>query len=1226
MPLLAGDIRFARSASMADVAEGGGPPSAELLTSGRSNDIFPDISEESRTTGRVEIYQIFSVLRNPDRAALLGANAIIGEPPADPNVSVTMLSLGTPFATRADIAKRIESGMAQGSEFSGYLLEDHFTTMRTIQIFQRPGSEPPAIGRTYILVYNEGASTERRQRIRIRDVDVTTRTFTVNVGGSAVDIQAQVCSCELFDILAYDFPGSPPSRFYARETSKSMIRETNYSDAGLFYSASRLAEPCAATDSTIRVNSVYTQVVPNSRSEAASVDQRPAAQKTLVLAENPRRVEVGVTPHTQRIMVAEENAGQTFVTQLRPLPAPGLLHIDYYSMGNRYTITDDGNGRLTGNGGGAVSYTSGAVQITLNAVPDINSSIAISWGEGQGFTNRAGSIASARAPEWGWQLDTATGTARIVPGTLTLQWEAGGAVKTATDNGSGALTGDATGTVDYFSRSIFFRPNVLPDSGAEVFATCKTVEAREELLGIGGVDAGGFAMFDLAERPAAGSVMVEWATVNSVSRSSGGSVSTSRTLKSSRDSTSSGSGGGGSSSGTNFATRVLYSSGSSSGSGLAVAWAKPTTSSSSSGNQQYVSISSDSSGSNYSTSSGTTESGQVVQWHAVTDDGAGGLGVFGHVDYDAGRIQLRLQDRATSTASYNSDYEEASAFEKSVQQSQASGSGSSSSSTGSGRVNTRNGGQYSTTSVERGVLAGSSVRVTYSVGTAAQQNHSSSFALGEMALDIAPLTAEAVVPGSVQFLWAGATYQDDDGVIYQGRTDSNPGSASGFIDYAMGVVTMTQWTGGGAAAAPRIDSLFTRKSEWSTACLFFNTAQAPLRAGAGGFVLSVLDTSGDTITANVDAQGNITGQHMRGHIDFARGGVQLQFGDYVNDSSLTAEEKSEWWYDAADVGAVEPGKIWKPWPVDPASLRYSCVSFVYLPVDVSLMGIDPAALPSDGRVTFARPGDTCVIGRNIMGDPFAPSAGMTYNVGTPRLSMIQVLNAETGEEILDGHTCNLDAGSITITDPVGWPASVRVFARQEVYRQISDVKIDGRVTLTQPVGVAFDAGAVFSTALRQGDRFARVKRVYDQQSWNGTSWVDGLSGNQAAANYDTTNHPIAVTNLGAITERWALRFRSNAQDFDLIGQNLGQIASGNINADFSPQNHAAGAPYFTIKAAGWGAGWQAGNVLFIDTVGAEAAIDLVRCVQPSSPAGVDDSVLIVQRGDVDRPPATSFPG
>ena len=149
MPLLAGDIRFARSANMADVPEGGGPPSAQLLTSGRSNEIFPDISEETRTVGRVEIYSIFGVLRNADQAPLYGANVIIAQPPADPRVSVTMLTLKDPFATRKQIAQRIESGMTAGSEWNGYLLENHYETMKACQLLQRPdqrfGDEDAAV-------------------------------------------------------------------------------------------------------------------------------------------------------------------------------------------------------------------------------------------------------------------------------------------------------------------------------------------------------------------------------------------------------------------------------------------------------------------------------------------------------------------------------------------------------------------------------------------------------------------------------------------------------------------------------------------------------------------------------------------------------------------------------------------------------------------------------------------------------------------------------------------------------------------------------------------------------------------------------------------------------------------------------------------------------------------------------------------------------------------------
>ena len=258
MPLLKGDIRFARSANMADVPEGGGPPSAQLLTSGRSNEIFPDISEETRTVGRVEIYQIFGVLRNADRAALMGSNVILANPPADPNVGVTLLSLKDPFATRADIVRRIESGMSPGPEWSGYLLEAHYQTMRSITLLQRPGMSPPTIGRTYLLIWNEGLAGERRQRVRIKTTDTQERTYTEIVNGQLIDFKAQVTSCELFDGLLYDFPGSPPARSYARQVGKTVLRETVYSATGMFYSASRLTAPTAINDTWLQLASIYT--------------------------------------------------------------------------------------------------------------------------------------------------------------------------------------------------------------------------------------------------------------------------------------------------------------------------------------------------------------------------------------------------------------------------------------------------------------------------------------------------------------------------------------------------------------------------------------------------------------------------------------------------------------------------------------------------------------------------------------------------------------------------------------------------------------------------------------------------------------------------------------------------------------------------------------------------------------------------------------------------------
>jgi len=338
----------------------------------------------------------------------------------------------------------------------------------------------------------------------------------------------------------------------------------------------------------------------------------------------------------------------------------------------------------------------------------------------------------------------------------------------------------------------------------------------------------------------------------------------------------------------------------------------------------------------------------------------------------------------------------------------------------------------------------------------------------------------------------------------------------------------------------------------------------------------VVDTQGETLTAQVDGQGMVSGAHMRGRVEFARGGVELQFGDFVLDADLTAAQKAEWWYSAADVGAVEADKVWRPWPVDPSTLRYSAISYIYLPVDVDLMGVDPAALPADGRVVFSRPGGTCVVGMTHGASAFAPTVGMTYDVGHERLSFLQVLDDATGAEILTGYTHDLDAGTATFTDLTGYPALVKVVARTEQYRQIAEVRMDGKVKLTQPIGYEFPVGAVLSTALRQGDRFARVRNVFDQASWDGTTWADAVdpTAGPASATYNAAQYPVQIANRGAITERWALRIRSDGQLFDLIGEHLGQIAAGSINEDFAPMNIAAGAPYLW-PLAGMPGGWRA---------------------------------------------------
>ena len=58
MPILTGDIKLVASQVMDDVPEGGGAPTATVITDGTSNAIFPDISELDRAGGRVNLRKV----------------------------------------------------------------------------------------------------------------------------------------------------------------------------------------------------------------------------------------------------------------------------------------------------------------------------------------------------------------------------------------------------------------------------------------------------------------------------------------------------------------------------------------------------------------------------------------------------------------------------------------------------------------------------------------------------------------------------------------------------------------------------------------------------------------------------------------------------------------------------------------------------------------------------------------------------------------------------------------------------------------------------------------------------------------------------------------------------------------------------------------------------------------------------------------------------------------
>lgn len=1222
MSILAGDIKLIASEVMDDVPEGGGAPTAVIIPDGASNSVFNDISELDRAGGKVSLRKTFVGVQTNNRDGFFGANVIVADPPEDPLVSVTVFTTGSVFDRREDATSRVEAYLNAGPEWPGYLYENHITGQRSIQLFTRTNVAPPPVGRTLLLRMNEATVTEYEQYVRITRVTTEERTFTIP--GSTTDYQALIVTCDLSDSLRFDFPGSPADRTFTRNSTKTKTRDTVVADAAVYYGIVPLTEQVDIGEAVVLADSVYTQLVPNARTETPLLDQYPSGETTTTLATTPKLITVPEAPFSQRIRVGQENRSFNWVTIVTPLPAPGTVKVTYRALGQNYTITDNGDGTMGGQGTGTINYLTGSIAVTLDALPDDRSAIVFYWGQKVAYTNRSGQ-AGFRAPEYSFDLEHSG----VIPGSVVITWYSGAVLKTATANTQGILSGDAVGDVNHNTGLVFIRPTAMIDAGGEFSISYQWSEQEEQSFSGLSPDPTGSVQVTLAQQPAPGTLEISWLTTRVLTETSG-ATSTQDSSTKTQTSTS------GTTSTKNTTTTYVenvvkppsyiyagfYSLPGTGGNaapytppGVTTKTPVVTTTETT---QSSGANSTSTFGASYTTASSQSSKTQLTTSHLVTDDGDGHLfGVFGTIGYVSKVLTVKVNIDATET-SYSANHEDASNWEAlngTSESTATTGNGGVTATTtsGGGGSTTAKGGTYGSSSVVD-LFGSNTLNVRYKVGTATPQSHTETYTPPVVSIDLCPYTSDSIVPGSVRFTWMGTVYDDFEGRLYVGRTDSNPGTLVGGINYLSGTALLEDYTVSGSPTAFTLTSLWTRKPRGNIANVTFATPVAPVVPG--GLTLSILDVNGTQIIATANTSGVISGSHTRGVIDFETGLVEVQFGDYVLNSSLTVAQKAEWWYDADNV-RVSDGKIWRPWPIDAESLRYNVVAYSYLPLDADILGLDPVRLPQDGRVPIFRPGGFVVLGHTGEIGPATVSNGQTLSAGRVRLSRVRVIGAN-GSLISAGYTTNLEAGTITFTDVTGYSQPVVVQHRIEDMAVVSEVQINGRIQLTRASTHVYPVpGSYLSSALVAGDLRARTSIVFDQVSWTSV-WSDSQIGNTATGTFNNTANPITVTNEGALSERWAVIF-TNSTSFNVSGEHVGVIATGNTSTDCSPLNPATGTPYFTIPAAGWGLGWATGNVLRFNTVGAYYPVWVVRTIQQGPETSTDDSFNLLIRGDVDRP-------
>lgn len=1198
MPIQSGDVKLLKSAVMADVPEGGGAPTGNVIADGVSNAIFPDISELDRAGGRVNLRKTFVGVQTDDTDTYLGGNVIVAAPPLDERVSVTLFSASSAFDTRTQAAQRIESYLNQGPEWAGYLYENHIAGQRVVQLFQRPSAEVPNIGQTLVLIQNEGVAGQQLQYVRATNVESEIRPFFDAASGS--DYNAAIVTVSISDALRNNYTGSPASRSFARSGAGTKVRDTVVADAGTYVGVVPLTAAADLGDFTVSGESIFTQLVPSAQTETPITDVRSNGLANALVPTGESQVFIPTVVFTpaQSLFIG----GPVY---------PGSLTISRSGV----SVTDSG-GMLVSGGVqvGTIDYDNGIASLTTQVFEGTISPIAITFVPASTpeliSDQRAIQITpESRSLSYTFVLDDAP-----VPLSTSISFLAQGRWYTLRDNGAGVLRGSdvlfGAGTVNYATGSVLVTLGALPDVGSSLiiqsFSKATTIPGNNTVL----LNSGRMYLPFNTD-----SLVSEQKGSQSIQRSA---LSISWVDGTTKTATDNGLGViGGDATGTvDYANGVVRLSPNTLPAPGTVFNATVTTRASAAssvslgatGNFGTTNIQPGSIGFSLPVTFQYAYAGALLSFNSrsavvnVTDDGVGNLRLLdsgntlvncGTVNYTTGAYTLGTGGGALSVG----------------QADPAGPTFNIPSIVGNVAPNT--------TTVKWTSLSGATRTASFTVGGSISVSLSGT--AGESSASVSVIansyfTRVAMVPNyslrSATFGLGTDRYrQEIDGTLTRNpSTTSGAGTPSGSVAALLGAVSLTSWTTGVSSLISNWRAVIappstTPEAPFMSVSSIFRTAASPLRPAS----LSVLGTMQDGTTFNVTAalDGTINGTRVKGKIDYQYGLVTLFFVNPLGDPSFNV--------DLSFLGIAGLTTI----PVDLVQLntiRYNAVAFSYLPLDATILGIDPVRLPTDGRVPIFRPGGFAVVGHTASITATVSNA-QTINCGRVRLSRVRVIG-DNGVVINTGYTTDLEAGTVTFTDVTGYSQPVTIEHRIEDMGVVREVQINGEISFTRPLTHTYPLGSYVSSALIAGDLFARVPLVFDQASWNAT-WSDLLVGGAATATFNIAQYPIVVSNRGAIAERWIVRF-TNTTAFEVIGENVGVIAVGNTSTDCSPVNPSTSVPYFTIPALGWGAGWATGNVLRFNTIGAQFPVWVVRTIQQGPETVPDDTFTLLIRGDVDQ--------
>lgn len=1224
MGITSADIKLLASERMTDATDGGGRRTSNVIPDGVPGNIFSKVSRLDSTYGRVNMRKVYGQVDTADNDVYAGAHAVILDAADNEKIQTALFSTASDFDDRTSARDRIESYMVAGPESRMLLYGRQLIGQQAVTLLQRVEDVLPEVGDVFCLSNETGGVVSTQQYVRVADVTHEVRNFTDQLG----DYTRRVVTLKITAKLRYEFVGQEQVSRLSAVSRTALVRNTTVADAAEYFGIRKVVLAADAASLEVKVDSIFTNIVPTNQREAAvnsaQIGGAAAVQATATEA-IPYRL-VG------QVLPAFDGATVTQSINIGSAITPGTLSLRVAGTNGFFpsaVTTDNGSGVIPSNGsssisGGTVDYESGTVTITTHWAPP-------------GSSNLTGSVQATYVPAVGvtqpahlreLPVTIATrGTVHVLTlnplparGTAFIDFRALGKWYRLRDNGVGEITGDdpayGTGSIDYVTGGVVVTLGALPDvDSSVVFGWASPVHYVVRAGASSDADTVGKQTIQLTELPVK-------PTTLTVSYLSG---ATTYTGTADINGVIGGAGAGGMTGTVNHATGEVVLSFSArlpnTATSTTVNYSKeePVDPAAPTFKEDFGTIA-DWSSNTFTTAPGVAlkglrlevpvlvkgfafQIGDIVNMEAA-DDGSGviktlaknfavgglswsaaGGDVVGTVDYSTGEVTV---DEDATIVLRRSEWRNVV----------------------SGIPVSLSGSWVSSVPENFSPVLGDyywSVRLT-NPSTAQATTFVATQAVAPITLDLTKTVESVIMPGSVFFNAFGKSYFDRNGVIYHSMEPDATGTEAGAIDYGSGKVTLTDYDNN-TAPVVAVTACLTKNGNFSSWDATFRTAGSPVRP-ASTFV-QVVAEDGELLTATCDVDGTITGVYARGKVNQQMGMVRIEWGQMVT----AAGNELEPWYRA---DYVVGSQVWKPRNVMPGTIRYSTVVLSNLPVNADILGLDPVRLPSDGRVPIFRPGNVVLLhNTKLFALPNPAVAGATYDVGRENLSDMLLIDSTGARVASSKYSADLTAGTVTMANPLdltGYTQPLSIKHRIEELNLAADVQLNGLISLAGALTRDFDEDTMVSSALLFGDMKARVSNVFDQVTFTGV-WEDSRIGSNATGEFDTINHPITVRNDSAVTERWRVQFTGSSA-FQVIGENLGQIATGTTAADCTPVNSLTGEPYFTLPAAGWGGGWGVGNNLRFNTFGATAPIWMARTVLPGA-ALSGDSIDIQVRGDVD---------